>query len=127
MELDKDPPAWPTRALHERVALMVGSRFMGKGNDELGTLLAASFFDVLAAVGNPPAIISFYNTGVFLSTRDGPILESIQALAAQGAAVISSGVCLDFFNLKHQLKVGRIGNMYEIINAQRTADRVIRM
>ncbi len=111
----------------ETVAVMVGSQYMGRGDEELGSLLAASFFDVIAAVGRPPAVITFYNTGVFLTTREGPALDSLKALAAQGSILLSSGICLDFFNIKSQLKVGRIGNMYELINAQRTADRIIRM
>ncbi|UQZ89466.1 sulfurtransferase-like selenium metabolism protein YedF [Deltaproteobacteria bacterium Smac51] len=111
----------------ETVVVMAGSQFMGTGDDELGRKLAVAFFDTMAAVGVPPAVVAFYNTGVFLTTRETPVLASLQELVAQGATLISSSVCLDFFDIKDQVKVGRIGNMYEIINAQRAADRLIRL
>lgn len=109
------------------VAVMVSSEFMGAGDEVLGAKLAVNFFDTLAALGQPPQVIAFYNSGVRLTTRDSSIVEALRDLISQGSTVISSGVCLEHFKVKEELKVGRIGNMYEIINAQRNAERVVRM
>ncbi|MDR1922682.1 MAG: sulfurtransferase-like selenium metabolism protein YedF [Candidatus Adiutrix sp.] len=122
--LQRDPDSPRDSA---NTVLLAGSRFMGLGDETLGAKLAAAFFDTLAALDQPPRLAAFYNGGVYLTTHDSPILEAIKDLAEQGAVVISCGVCLEYFKLKEQLKVGRIGNMYEIINAQRTADRVVRL
>ena len=119
-------PGAPNSTLEE-VAVLVGSRFMGSGNDELGAKLTQSFFDSLAAPGQVPAFLAFYNTGVFLTTGESAVVEALRDMAARGSTIISSGVCLDFFNLQDQLKVGRIGNMYEIIKAQRHFARVLRL
>ena len=108
-------------------ALMVPGRYMGRGDDVLGAKLAANFFDTLAALKEPPQICAFYNNGVFLTTTESPIIPALKDLVEQGSTIISCGVCLDFFDLKEKLLVGRIGNMYEIICAQKNADRLLTM
>jgi hypothetical protein len=55
------------------------------------------------------------------------VVEALRDLAGRGAVVISSGLCLEHFGLQGQLKVGRIGNMYEIIKAQTQSSRVLRL
>ena len=117
----------PVQDTSDNVAVLVGSEFMGAGDDGLGAKLALNFFDTLAALGQPPRLIAFYNTGVRLTTRDSSIVEALRDLVSQGSTVISCGVCLEYFQIREHLKVGRIGNMYEIINAQRNADRVVRL
>ena len=109
-----------------RAVVMVGSRHMGVGEDALWDKLATAFFDTLAALDPPPRLIAFYNTGVFLTTRESALVEALRDLAGRGATVISCGLCLEYFNLRDQLKVGRIGNMYEIVKAQTQAARVVR-
>ena len=108
-------------------ALMVPGRYMGRGDEVLGAKLATNFFDTLAALKEPPQICAFYNNGVFLTTTEGPIIPALKDLAEQGSTIISCGVCLDFFGLKEKILVGRIGNMYEIICAQKNADRLLIM
>ena len=110
---ETEQPAWT-----ERPVVLVGSQVMGAGEDALGARLATAFFDTLAGLDPPPRLLAFYNTGVFLTTRDSAVVEALRDLAARGATVISSGLCLEHLGLKDQLKVGRIGNMYEIVKAQ---------
>ena len=110
---ETEQPTWT-----ERPVVLVGSQVMGAGEDALGARLATAFFDALAGLDPPPRLLAFYNTGVFLTTRDSAVVEALRDLAARGATVISSGLCLEHLGLKDQLKVGRIGNMYEIVKAQ---------
>jgi len=118
------PRAWPEPPVEQPVVL-VGSQVMGAGDEALGARLVTAFFDALAGLDPSPRLLAFYNSGVFLTTRDSAVLEALRDLATRGAIVISSGLCLEHFGLKDQLKVGRIGNMYEIVKAQSFA-RVIR-
>ncbi|MGL4209222.1 MAG: sulfurtransferase-like selenium metabolism protein YedF [Candidatus Adiutrix sp.] len=111
----------------DNTTVLVGSQFMGQGDDILGARLTTAFFDTLAAIDSPPALVAFYNSGVFLTTQESATLDAIKDIAEQGAVVISCGVCLDFFKLNKLLKVGRVGNMYEIINAQRTSNCIIQL
>ena len=111
----------------EPAVVLAGSQVMGAGEDALGARLVTAFFDTLAGLDPPPRLLAFYNTGVFLTTRDSAVVEALRDMAGRGAVVISSGLCLEHFSLKDQLKVGRIGNMYEIVKAQAQAARVIRL
>ena len=118
-------PAGPDRP--EPMVVLVGSQVMGSGEDALGARLVTAFFDALAGLDPPPKLLAFYNTGVFLTTRDSAVAEALRDLAGRGAAIISSGLCLEHFRLENQLKVGRIGNMYEIVKAQAQGARVLRL
>ena len=61
-----------------------------------------------------------------LTTSEGDILKDIQALEAQGVEVVSCGTCLEFFGLKEELKVGSITNMYDIVERQEQAAKIIK-
>lgn len=87
---------------------------LGRGNEELGGILTKSFFFTAANYEPLPKKVVFLNGGVKLACTDSPILDSLQALAEKGVEIISCGTCLDFYHLKEQLAVGRIGNMYDI-------------
>jgi len=121
---------WRTETRASRAeppVVLVGGQVMGAGEDDLGARLVTAFFDALAGLDPPPVFLAFYNTGVFLTTRDSAVVEALRDLAGRGATVISSGLCLEYFRLKDRLKVGRIGNMYEIVKAQARAARVLRL
>jgi hypothetical protein len=47
-------------------------------------------------------------------------------LAEQGVEILSCGTCLDFYQLKSELGVGSVTNMYEIAQSQMEATKVIR-
>ncbi|MDR2935017.1 MAG: sulfurtransferase-like selenium metabolism protein YedF [Candidatus Adiutrix sp.] len=121
------PEAEPRTFRAEQPVVLVGGQVMGAGEDDLGARLVTAFFDALAGLDPPPGFLAFYNTGVFLTTRDSAVVEALRDLAGRGATVMSSGLCLEYFGLKDRLKVGRIGNMYEIVKAQARAARIIRL
>jgi selenium metabolism protein YedF len=120
-------PPRPGPEPDQPAVVLAGSRSMGAGDDVLGVRLTAAFFEALAGENPPPRLMAFYNTGVFLTTRDSAVVEALRDMAGRGASVISSGLCLAHFGLKDQLKVGRIGHIYEIVKAQAGAARVIRL
>jgi selenium metabolism protein YedF len=121
------PEAEPRSSWAEQPVVLVGGQVMGSGEDDLGARLVTAFFDALAGLDPPPRFLAFYNTGVFLTTHDSAVVEALRDLAGRGATVISSGLCLEYFRLKDRLKVGRIGNMYEIVKAQARATRILRI
>ena len=95
-------------------AILVKGQFLGSGDDELGAILMKSFMFTVANYDNQPKKMMFLNGGVKLTCKGSPVLENIQALADAGVEIISCGTCLDFYKLKEELAVGRIGNMYDI-------------
>ena len=47
-------------------------------------------------------------------------------MEAQGVEILSCGTCLNFFGLTDDLKVGGVTNMYDIVEKQNKAVRIIR-
>jgi selenium metabolism protein YedF len=103
----------------------ISSNCMGSGSDELGEVLMRNFIFTLSEVTPLPHKILFVNSGVKLTCSGSQVLEALQKLEQQGVQIFSCGLCLEFFDLKEQLKVGAISNMLETIEAMTEADKII--
>ncbi|MDW7650816.1 MAG: sulfurtransferase-like selenium metabolism protein YedF [Bacillota bacterium] len=108
-----------------RKLMLVSGETLGRGSDELGAILMKSFFYALSESDNIPESIYLINAGVKLACTGSAVLESLQKLAQMGSQVYSCGLCLDFLELKSQLAVGEVTNMYAIVDALTMADTVI--
>ncbi len=102
-----------------------GSDRMGQGDDAFGKILMKNFLMTLLEMDPLPSHILFVNSGINLTTEEGDILEALVKLKDRGVDLASCGLCLDFYNRKDELKVGRVTNMYEIVELQNLAARVI--
>lgn len=106
--------------------LYLNSDKMGEGDPELGRKLLVLFLEKLAASDAPVDVVGCVNSGVFLTTQDGPALESLQALAGRGARIVTCGTCLDYHDRSRLLRIGEVGNMDGTVAIMTMADRVIR-
>lgn len=102
-----------------------GSDRMGDGDDGFGRVLIKNFLMTLLEMDPPPSHILFVNSGINLTTEEGETLEALIKLNERGVDLASCGLCLDFYHRKEQLKIGRVTNMYEIVELQNQAARVI--
>ena len=100
---------------------------LGRGSEELGKILMRSFLHTLAEAGPKPAKIIFINSGVKLTSEGSEVLEDIRSLSLRGMEVLSCGTCLDYFGLKEKIGVGRISNMYEILDSLCRAGKILKM
>ncbi|MBC7343131.1 MAG: sulfurtransferase-like selenium metabolism protein YedF, partial [Clostridia bacterium] len=91
----------------------------------LGQVLMRSFFYTLREAEVVPGSIIFINSGVKLACEGSPVLSDLMALEKRGVRILSCGTCLDYFQLKEKLCVGSISNMYSIVEAMMTSDRLI--
>lgn len=105
--------------------LVIQSDQMGKGDEELGRLLMKSFIYTVNETQPHPKAILFYNSGVKLTVKDSPVLDDLQDLLEAGVEIISCGTCLDFYNLKDNLAVGDISNMYTIYEKMQSGTNTI--
>ena len=103
----------------------ISSDQVGRGEEPLGRLLMKSFLFALTQGSAPPNRLIFMNRGVHLAVNGSEVLDSLKALAAAGCEILVCGTCLDYFGLKDQVAVGRISNMYEIVETLTEADRII--
>jgi len=104
----------------DEYVVALSSDKVGQGADELGAKLAESFVYALTEQDIKPKIILCYNSGVLLSTKNEKTVCDLKKLEASGVEVISCGLCLDYFKLKEELKVGGITNMYRIVEILRS-------
>lgn len=101
------------------------SDVLGRGNDELGGVLAKAFFYTLVESEDIPQTIIFLNAGVKLTCEGSPVIEHLLALEKRGTEILSCGTCLDFLKLKEKLCVGQVTNMYTVWDKMNKADKVI--
>ena len=104
--------------------IVVNEDKMGRGNDELGTVLIKSFCHTIAEQAQKPDIIIFYNTGVKLTIQGSDVLDDLKQLEGEGVQILVCGTCLNFFEIKDKLAVGVVSNMYDIVEAMSSAGRL---
>lgn len=100
---------------NNRLKLIITKNYFGGGDKKLGEILIKSFIHTLNESDNLPESIFFVNSGVYLTISDSLVLEDLKSLECKGVEILSCGTCLDFYNLKEKLAVGKIGNMYRLI------------
>lgn len=104
--------------------LVLSRSVMGSGSDELGHILIQACINSLKETAPAPSAILFYNSGVTLACEGSPVLGALKELEAAGAKMLVCGTCLDYFELKPKLQVGRISNMYDIMQTVASAGKV---
>ncbi len=109
----------------ETLLVLVTSQAMGRGDPELGKTLMKNFFYALSEQGGLGKVIIFLNSGVYLACTGSEVLDYLYELAQDGAEILSCGTCLDYYGLRAQLCVGRVTNMYEILEHLQKAPRLI--
>jgi selenium metabolism protein YedF len=115
-------PAAGTAAGH---AICFTSDQMGTGPADLGQILIQGCINTIKEVEPLPTAIVFYNSGVKLTVEGSPVLESLQDLEKSGVKILVCGTCANFFQIKEQVKVGIISNMYAILETLSRAGHVI--
>jgi selenium metabolism protein YedF len=108
-----------------KTVIYCGSDRMGDGDDQFGRVLMINFLTTLLEMDPLPDIILFVNSAIDLTTQGSAVLEALKTLESRGVDIASCGLCLDFYQKKDQLQVGRVTNMYEMVEVQCQAGRVV--
>ncbi len=119
-------PSAGQKEKRENTVVVISSGQMGNGDDELGGILIKAFTFALTQMDKLPSTMLFYNGGVKLTCEGSPLLEDLKTLEAEGVEILSCGTCLGFYGLKEKLAIGSVSNMYEIVEKQMNADRILR-
>jgi selenium metabolism protein YedF len=105
--------------------VMVFNQFgMGTGSEELGKILIQACVNAVKEVKPLPSSMLFFNGGVHLACEGSPVVQTLLELESRGVKMLVCGTCLDYFELKFRLKVGRISNMYDILQTIASAGSV---
>jgi selenium metabolism protein YedF len=111
--------------LFEPTVLLVTSATLGRGDDELGTVLMRTFIHTLGESDIKPHRLIFMNSGVKLVTTGSEVLDDLRSLEKDGVEILACGTCLSHFGLKEAVEIGRISNMYEITMALMKSAKVV--
>ncbi len=111
----EDIPAKCDVSPQEEYVVLISDETFGRGKEELGKLLLRNYLYTLRDADKLPVAVLFVNSGVFLTTDGSGCIDILKELEASGVEVLSCGTCLDYYNLKDKLIVGKVTNMYEIV------------
>ncbi|WP_418963938.1 sulfurtransferase-like selenium metabolism protein YedF [Cetobacterium sp.] len=110
----------------DNTVIVIASDKMGDGEAALGETLIKGFIYTLTEMETLPKAILFYNKGVFLTASNETTIKDLKLLEERGVEILSCGACLNFYHLENNIAVGSITNMYNIIDKQMKASKVIR-
>lgn len=105
--------------------ILITRNGMGEAVQELQHKLIYTYLKLLDEHSILPGAICFYTEGVHLTVEGSPVLEILQSLERRGVRLILCSTCVNYYNLANQVKVGIVGGMGDILEAQRQAAKVI--
>jgi selenium metabolism protein YedF len=107
------------------LVFFLDSDSMGRGSKELGGILMRSFLHTLAETDLKPRKVILVNSGVKLACEGSAVLDDLGVMDSQGVEILACGTCLNYFEIKDKLRVGRVSNMYEILDALAGAGKTV--
>ncbi|RKO65022.1 sulfurtransferase-like selenium metabolism protein YedF [Campylobacter sp. P255] len=110
-----EPTQGQDESIQEYNVLFLKSDKVGEG--ELGKNLMQGFLKTLKDLPNRPQKILCVNESVLINVDSSHLaFEAMRELENLGVEIYSCGACLEFFGKSNALKIGKIGNAYEILN-----------
>ena len=105
--------------------ILITREGMGSAETALQQKLFDTYLKLLVENGSLPAAICFYTDGVKLVAEGSPFLERLTQIEKAGVRLIVCSTCLGYFGLTEKVRVGIVGGMSDIIEAQVKAAKVI--
>jgi hypothetical protein len=113
-----DRPAAPT-------VILVVNDGMGHADPALRHKLIRIYLTLLLEGQSLPGAICFYTEGVRLVVEGSPVLDLLRQIEARGVFLLSCQTCLSHYGLADKVQVGIVGGLYDIIEVQHRAAKVI--
>jgi len=107
------------------VVVAIQRNRLGDGAEELGSILMKAFVNTLPEISVSPKTVVFLNSGVYLALNGSPVIESLKKLEERKVEILVCGTCLDYYEQKQNLGVGKVSNMYDILERLTQASSVI--
>lgn len=105
--------------------ILVTKEGMGSADNSLQQRLLDTYLKLLLENNSLPAAICFYTDGVKLVVEGSPFLECLSQIEQRGVHLIICSTCLNYFGLSEKVRVGIVGGMPDILEAQIKASKVI--
>jgi len=98
---------------------------MGYADPALQHKLLDTYLKLIMENNSLPAAICFYTEGIKIVVEGSPFLERLSHLEQMGVRLIVCSTCLNYFGLSEKVRVGIVGGMSDILEAQSKASKVI--
>jgi intracellular sulfur oxidation DsrE/DsrF family protein len=105
--------------------ILITREGMGSADAALQHKLLDIYLGLLLENGSLPAAICFYTDGVKLVVEGSPLLERLSQIEQRGVRLIICSTCLNYFGLTEKVRVGIVGGMPDILEAQTRDSKVI--
>ena len=105
--------------------VVIKSDVMGQGDSQLGQILLRAFVNSLKEAALLPKAILLYNSGIKIALTGTDTAASLQELEEKGVAIIACGTCVDYYEVKNQLAVGMISNMFTLTRYMSEAGHIV--
>jgi len=106
--------------------IVFSSDKMGEGDSELGYLLMTNFINAIKDFDELPKKMIFYNNGVKLGASDSPVFESLREIEKMGVDLLFCATCAKYYSLEEEIRVGSLGNMFEIAQVMASANNILK-
>ncbi len=103
---------------------LIQSEGLGRGNEQLGSMLMANFLRLLGESEDKPNSLIFWNAGVRLMCEGSRVLEHLKRLEEQGVKLLACATCLEYFDLIDKLSIGKPTTMAKSIQSMLSYDVV---
>jgi selenium metabolism protein YedF len=104
--------------------IFIQGETIGRGSDELGSILMSNFLSKLTESKVKPARLIFWNAGVKLVAEGSWALAHLNKLEQQGVEVLACATCLDHYELTDKIKAGKPTTMPRSIEFMLDTDTV---
>jgi intracellular sulfur oxidation DsrE/DsrF family protein len=109
----------------KETTLLITRNGMGFADQELQHKLIDTYFKLLIENNDLPKVVCFYTDGVKLVVEGSPLLDRLNEIESKGVRLVICSTCLNHYGLSDQVRVGIVGGMGDIIEAQARAGKVI--
>jgi hypothetical protein len=105
--------------------ILITRNGMGEADQVLQHKLIGTYLNLLIENKSLPAAICFYSEGVYLTVEGSPVLTTLHSLEDMGVQLILCSTCVNYYELAEKVRVGIVGGMADILEAQMRAAKVI--
>lgn len=109
----------------KNTVIQITNNGMGNSDQALQYKLVVKYLELIQLNESLPNAICFYTDGVKLVVEGSPVLTQLKSLAEKGVRLVVCSSCLEHLKLADKVKVGIVGGMTDIIEAQTNAAKVI--
>ena len=105
--------------------LLISSETVGSPEEALGRMLMKKLLYSLTETEQRPTAIIIVSSGVRLATNGSDSIEALRVLEDAGVDIMICGASVEFLKLKDKIAVGKVFNMYQIVERLLAATKTL--